>query len=128
MVVGGSVALLLLFVVIEAATAGGPAAAETAALAVAWAAALWVALRWSIRLRNVNIGRPLVMAIVIGVLVLMRLSETFQHKMWLYGLIAGSVFAVGLTAIEASAWFFGNGRRRDVPPRSGWHPPTHPSS
>ncbi|MGH2718139.1 MAG: hypothetical protein ACRDJU_06135 [Actinomycetota bacterium] len=132
-VVGGSGALLVLFIAIEAATKGALQALATVGVALLTAVVFLAALRSAIRMSNVNLAKTVAMLIVVGVLVLMRLAETFKHQLYLYGLIAGGVFAVGMVALEVPQWLSPKSRpRRDLggPKGSpnGWHPPAPPLS
>lgn len=126
-VIAGSGALLGLFVGIEAATKGALQALATVGVAVLAGAVLLFALRSATRMPNVNLAKTVAMLIVIGVLVLMRLAETFKHQLYMYGLIAGGVFAVGMTALEVPQWLVPKsqpGRDMGGPNSSpnGWHP------
>jgi len=132
-VIAGSGALLLLFVGIEAATKGAGQALATVGVAVLVGGVLLAALTSAVRMRNTNLAKTFAMVIVVGVLVLMRLAETFKHQLYLYGLIAGGVFAVGMAALEVPQWLAPRTRpRRDLggPNGSpnGWHPPAPPLS
>lgn len=134
-VIAGSGALLLLFVAIEAATKGAVQALATVGVALVAGGALLAALRSAIRMPNVNLAKTAAMLLVIGVLVLMRLAETFEHQLYLYGLIAGGVFAVGLSALEVPQWLARPDGTRGRLDRSGpngspngWHPPAPPLS